>query len=223
MSHATRRCTACAREPVRAVRAQRTRQAEGVLRSARQRGSALSRDVQRLQARTGPVDPAGRVRRPVRLLRELLRRDPADRHRALPPERRGDDRRQAQAARLLVAGQQLGEPAALVHRLQQPPQAGLSRWDAGYRGQGNAFPLPTEKRRGHRPGEERQERPLLLHPYFDEPKDHLEFVWDVGPVEDGHIRPRRNGSGRKASAAGPRSTSALCNGSGWCRHDSAGW
>ena len=65
-------------------------------------------------------------------------------------------------------------------------------------GKANAFPLPTEKRRGHRPGEERQERPLLLHPYFDEPKDHLEFVWDIGPVEDGHIRPRRNGSGRES-------------------------
>jgi hypothetical protein len=46
--------------------------------------------------------------------------------------------------------------------------------------------------------EERRERPLLLHPYFDDPAEHLEFVWGVGPVDDGHIRARRNGSGRES-------------------------
>jgi uncharacterized protein (TIGR02646 family) len=58
-------------------------------------------------------------------------------------------------------------------------------------GKANAFPLPTEKRRAHRDGEEKNERPLLLHPYFDDPEEHLEFVWDTGTVDDGQIRPRR--------------------------------
>jgi uncharacterized protein (TIGR02646 family) len=75
-------------------------------------------------------------------------------------------------------------------------------------GKANAFPLPTEKRRAIRPGEERRERPLLLHPYFDDPEEHLEFVWGVGPVDDGHIRARRNGSGRE-SARG-RATIEVC-------------
>ena len=58
-------------------------------------------------------------------------------------------------------------------------------------GKANAFPLPTEKRRARRDGEEKNERPLLLHPYFDDPEEHLEFVWGTGTVDDGQIRPRR--------------------------------
>ncbi|MET9314449.1 hypothetical protein ABZX12_21785 [Kribbella sp. NPDC003505] len=58
-------------------------------------------------------------------------------------------------------------------------------------GKANAFPLPTEKRRAHHDGEEKNERPLLLHPYFDDPEEHLEFVWGTGTVDDGQIRPRQ--------------------------------
>jgi uncharacterized protein (TIGR02646 family) len=59
-------------------------------------------------------------------------------------------------------------------------------------GKANAFPLPTEKRRAAKQGDEKRERPLLLHPYFDDPEEHLEFVWDTGTVDDGQIRARRN-------------------------------
>jgi uncharacterized protein (TIGR02646 family) len=77
-------------------------------------------------------------------------------------------------------------------------------------GKANAFPLPTRNPRARHEGEERRERPLLLHPYFDDPSEHLEFVWGTGnsTVDDGHVRPRRNGSGR-ASARG-RTTIEVC-------------
>jgi uncharacterized protein (TIGR02646 family) len=61
-------------------------------------------------------------------------------------------------------------------------------------GKANQFPLPTERRRATAEGEERRERPLLLHPYFDDPDAHLEYVWGTGGLMDGEIRPRRNGS-----------------------------
>jgi uncharacterized protein (TIGR02646 family) len=54
-------------------------------------------------------------------------------------------------------------------------------------GKGNAFPLEDEISRATMPGDETHERPLLLHPYYDEPDAHLEFV------EEGYLRPR-NGS-----------------------------
>ena len=61
-------------------------------------------------------------------------------------------------------------------------------------GKANQFPLPTERRRATAEGEERRERSLLLHPYFDDPDAHLEYVWGTGGLMDGEVRPRRNGS-----------------------------
>ena len=60
-------------------------------------------------------------------------------------------------------------------------------------GKANAFPLASEASRAAKPGEEKSERRLLLHPYFDFPEKHLEFVWGTGTIDDGWIRPK-NGS-----------------------------
>jgi uncharacterized protein (TIGR02646 family) len=49
-------------------------------------------------------------------------------------------------------------------------------------GKGNWFPLADESARATSEREELRERPLLLHPYFDEPADHLEFL-DGGDVQ----------------------------------------
>jgi uncharacterized protein (TIGR02646 family) len=51
-------------------------------------------------------------------------------------------------------------------------------------GKGNAFPLEVEADRATAAGEEVRERALLLHPYDDDPDEHLEFV------ADGVVRPR---------------------------------
>jgi uncharacterized protein (TIGR02646 family) len=51
-------------------------------------------------------------------------------------------------------------------------------------GKGSWFPLEDESARATREGEEERERPLLLHPYDDDPAEHLEFG------EDGIVRPR---------------------------------
>jgi uncharacterized protein (TIGR02646 family) len=55
-------------------------------------------------------------------------------------------------------------------------------------GKANKFPLPSEKRRATAVGKERLERPRLLHPYFDDPAEHLEFL------DEGAIRARKIGS-----------------------------
>jgi uncharacterized protein (TIGR02646 family) len=52
-------------------------------------------------------------------------------------------------------------------------------------GKGTHFPLVDEDARATAPGEEAQEEPLLLHPYYDDPNEHLEFV------EEGLLRPRQ--------------------------------
>ena len=52
-------------------------------------------------------------------------------------------------------------------------------------GKGNWFPLADESARATAVGEEAKEEPLLLHPYVDDPSEHLEFV------EDGFVRPRK--------------------------------
>lgn len=51
------------------------------------------------------------------------------------------------------------------------------------RGKANKFPIANPKKRAARPGEERRERRLLLHPCIDKPEQHLEFI------EEGAIRP----------------------------------
>jgi uncharacterized protein (TIGR02646 family) len=62
-------------------------------------------------------------------------------------------------------------------------------------GKGTWFPLEDEAARATREGEEARERPLLLHPYFDEPAAHLEFL-DCGIVrarEDANGKPSHRG------------------------------
>jgi len=56
-------------------------------------------------------------------------------------------------------------------------------------GKGTWFPLEDESARATKEGEEEDERPLLLHPYEDEPAEHLEFV------EEGVLRARRGADG----------------------------
>jgi uncharacterized protein (TIGR02646 family) len=59
------------------------------------------------------------------------------------------------------------------------------------RGKANTFPI-ANKPRATRPGQEKKEKRLLLHPYFDEPKDYLRFV-EEGAIqaisEDGVAKP----------------------------------
>jgi uncharacterized protein (TIGR02646 family) len=57
-------------------------------------------------------------------------------------------------------------------------------------GKANKFPLPSEKRRATAVGREHLERPRLLHPYLDDPAEHLEFL------DEGAIAARRTGSSR---------------------------
>jgi uncharacterized protein (TIGR02646 family) len=69
-------------------------------------------------------------------------------------------------------------------------------------GKANQFPLASETSRATMPGGEDTERRLLLHPYLDEPSEHLEFVWRTGTIEDGEVRPRGRGSSRRPSRKG---------------------
>ncbi|MBA2460753.1 MAG: hypothetical protein H0V45_03135 [Actinobacteria bacterium] len=62
-------------------------------------------------------------------------------------------------------------------------------------GKSNKFPIVTESRRATAVGEESRERPLLLHPYFDDPDEHLEFL------AEGLIRARKRGSRRSRKGA----------------------
>jgi hypothetical protein len=45
-------------------------------------------------------------------------------------------------------------------------------------GKGNHFPLVPGTKRAKRPGQEKDEQPLLLNPEVDDPDQHLEFVTD---------------------------------------------
>ena|SRR5829696_6316855 len=56
-------------------------------------------------------------------------------------------------------------------------------------GKGNWFPLADPEARMVGPDSEENEEPLLLHPYFDDPHEHLEFI------EEGLVRPRRLANG----------------------------
>ena len=55
---------------------------------------------------------------------------------------------------------------------------------------GTWFPLEDETARASCEGEETRERPLLLHPYCDEPADHLEFL------DEGVVRARIGANGQ---------------------------
>ena len=46
------------------------------------------------------------------------------------------------------------------------------------RGKGNFFPLAPGSRRARAPGQEKREKPLLLHPELDQPGKHLDFPTD---------------------------------------------
>ena len=48
--------------------------------------------------------------------------------------------------------------------------------DPETRGKANLFPIDNPAQRAKRPGEERKEKRLLLHPAFDDPDEHLEYV-----------------------------------------------
>jgi len=57
-------------------------------------------------------------------------------------------------------------------------------------GKSNFFPLEDESKRATKPGEERNEKPVLLNPFVDNPAKHLEFT------EDGVVRPTLNSKGK---------------------------
>ncbi|MDB4890491.1 MAG: hypothetical protein JWL61_2346 [Gemmatimonadetes bacterium] len=68
------------------------------------------------------------------------------------------------------------------------------------RGKGNFFPIVPGSRRARRPGQEKNEQPLLLHPEVDQPDQHLEFITDHDRV--GLVRPALvNGSESARGAA----------------------
>jgi len=60
-------------------------------------------------------------------------------------------------------------------------------------GKKNFFPLEDEAKRATKPGEERNEKPLLLNPFVDNPEKHLEFT------DDGVVRPALNSKGQASN------------------------
>jgi uncharacterized protein (TIGR02646 family) len=64
-------------------------------------------------------------------------------------------------------------------------------------GKGEQFPLFVEARRATNEGGEKHERPLLLHPFLDDPDEHLEFI------DEGVVRARKRGTraSRKGTAS----------------------
>ncbi len=69
-------------------------------------------------------------------------------------------------------------------------------------GKADQFPIVSEASRASRPGEERRERRLLLHPYFDEPAEHLRFVDDPASLADGEVEPAPRGRSGRPSRMG---------------------
>jgi uncharacterized protein (TIGR02646 family) len=49
-------------------------------------------------------------------------------------------------------------------------------------GKANKFPIGDPAKRARRPGDEAHEERLLLHPYFDDPREHLRFL-DRGAIQ----------------------------------------
>lgn len=72
-------------------------------------------------------------------------------------------------------------------------------------GKANQFPVADETRRAARPGEEATEPRLLLHPYLDQPMEHLRFVEAPGTMRDGEVEPRRRGRRRAPDPMGKAS------------------
>lgn len=70
-------------------------------------------------------------------------------------------------------------------------------------GKANQFPVKSEKRRAAKPGDEAREPRLLLHPYFDDPAEHLRFVIDdAAGFRDGEVEPVRRGTRKTKSPQG---------------------
>jgi uncharacterized protein (TIGR02646 family) len=68
---------------------------------------------------------------------------------------------------------------------------------SGAVGKANFFPLQDEKTRAKKPGDEKDEKYLLLDPCHDEPADHLVFRidgWVVPRVHQGEASPRGDAS-----------------------------
>jgi uncharacterized protein (TIGR02646 family) len=63
-------------------------------------------------------------------------------------------------------------------------------------GKANQFPITDEDKRARRPGEEKTEPRLLLHPALDDPRRHLEF-----DAEEGIVRPAVSSSGAASRKA----------------------
>lgn len=66
------------------------------------------------------------------------------------------------------------------------------------RGKGNFFPLEPGSKRAKSPGDEANEKPLLLHPEIDHPEEHLEFLTAQDRL--GVIRPALIGGQPSAKA-----------------------
>ncbi len=61
-------------------------------------------------------------------------------------------------------------------------------------GKANQFPIANEARRARKPGQEKSEPRLLLHPARDQPQRHLEF-----DADEGIVRVARSASGRAST------------------------
>jgi uncharacterized protein (TIGR02646 family) len=61
-------------------------------------------------------------------------------------------------------------------------------------GKANQFPISSERKRAKTEGAESGERPLLLHPYYDDPAQHLEYTWQPTTPERGEVVARRQGA-----------------------------
>ena len=75
---------------------------------------------------------------------------------------------------------------------QQDFPAGMPRTA----GKANRFPVASERTRAAAPGQEARERRLLLHPYLDQPEEHLRFVTGTDTIRDGEVEPVRQANGR---------------------------
>ncbi|CAI9399972.1 hypothetical protein [Aestuariimicrobium sp. T2.26MG-19.2B] len=69
-------------------------------------------------------------------------------------------------------------------------------------GKANQFPVADESKRATAPGQEDAEPRLLLHPYLDDPPQHLHFVEAPGSIRDGEVEARPSTIGPGPSAMG---------------------
>jgi hypothetical protein len=67
------------------------------------------------------------------------------------------------------------------------------------RGKANKFPIANPAKRARKPGLERHERRLLLHPCLDNPDEHLEFI-EEGAIRPALVRAKPSEMGRQSIA-----------------------